>query len=167
MSLRKLYQDNVKSDANVKCNNLEVANNLEVDGDITTDGPVTINGFQVYGQETLTHVTNWSGAIPATAGNIRIIKEGPMVTLEFPSITVGNTAASTIVSDTPLPPDLRPSISANFYMVAVLDNSNEVLGQCKIDENTGIITFGSGAAGSNFTPSGSCGFFSFTCRYQT
>jgi hypothetical protein len=172
MSLRKLYQDNLKSDADVKCNDLDVAGTLTADGTIQADdfvanNSIRINAEQVYGQEGLFHVTNWSGAIAATAGNISIIREGPMVTLEFPSVTAANVGASTIVSDTPLPADLRPANSANFYMVAVEDNTFVTLGQCKIDETTGVITFGVGAGGANYMASGSSGFFSFTCRYET
>jgi hypothetical protein len=176
MSLSNLTSSNTKEWLNVNANDGNFTGSLSAQDlavtdlnvvDLVASNSIRINADEVYGQGGLFHVTNWSGAIAPTSGNISIIREGPMVTLEFPSITAANAGASTIVSDTPLPADLRPSASAKFYLCVVTDNTTSVVGRCEINETTGIVTFGVGAGGGTYAAAGSSGFQSFTVRYET
>jgi hypothetical protein len=196
MSLRSLYQDNLKSYANVKCNDLDMAGDIELDGDVQVDGELTVdgtinanNGLQAVGQNILadsftavtgfavgpnllapqevgTHTTNWIGPF-TVAGNIDYVKEGDWVTLDFPTVTGTSTVTSQITAQTPLPASLWPDAEVMNDVIITRDNSSLLFGRVTISNVDGSITIGTGPTGASFLNMNNAGFESFTIRYKS
>lgn len=169
MSLRNLFQDNLKSSANVKCNNLEVNDELTVGQNILADSFTAITSIAIgpnllVPQEVGTHVTNWIGPF-TVPGNIDYVKEGDWVTLDFPSIVGASSATSQITAETPLPVSLRPDNEVMNKVIITRDNSSFFFGRVRINTN-GTIVIGTGVTGASFLNMNTAGFESFSIRYK-
>lgn len=110
------------------------------------------------------HSTNWSGAIPTTAGDILYTRIGNTVLLRMPVFSATATSTTFIASVTALPARIRPL--SNTAVVYQARNGSPVVGHLIVGVD-GIITMYAGMTGSSNFASGSVvGLYnSFTISY--
>jgi hypothetical protein len=149
-----------------------IAKAVNVGGSITTGVGVflptagsTAAAMNYYSEDTI--VATWSGAIPATAGNVRYTRLGTVIYLTLPQTLATATAVDNIVLDVVLPVELRPTTSPIFIPLRVRDNGglNQLTGYIQINTN-GNVFIGKDANMLVFTGAGSTGFFHCTCTYS-
>jgi hypothetical protein len=145
MSLRNLYQDNLKSWADIKCDTIEN------------------NAGEIAGQEEGLFSSVWSGAIPNTAADVRYVKEGDWITLNFNQFIATANSADVITADTVLPAELRPG-GSEYFPVRVDDNGTPAFGLLEIT-GAGNMIVSADATGANFAGAGNTGLYEFCCRY--
>jgi hypothetical protein len=140
-----------------------------IGGNITTNGLLlpssggTATALTHYETGTLT--TDWSGAIPATGGNISFTRIGNIVVLRVPVFAATATSSGTISNGNALFSRLRPTTSTAFIYQA-RNGASPIVAHGIVD-SSGFITLYAGMSGSNtFTNGNFCGLFnSFTITY--
>lgn len=111
-----------------------------------------------------THSTTWSGIwASAQTGNVIYQRVDNLVTLFIPQITATANTAASIVIDTVLPTNLRPT-TAQYVMGRNVDNGTISSGTIFI-QTDGTINMYRNAASANFTGSGTSGFYATTFGY--
>lgn len=148
MSIQTLSSPN---DHNIYCNNLTVAGTLT-----TGNGPVA---------EHQTISLPFSGPwASAQNGTVHLSRTGSAVNITCDSVTAAATTAAQIISNA-IPSDFWPPVSDVIAQIILIENNSAGATGTVTLSNTGNFTI-SVNINSNFTNSGTAGFFAFGLSFS-